>query len=265
MLRVNNLMGFGIKPVEASGAAILETDLQMHLDIGNIACVSSTSTQEVLDLTTNSYDWYLGKTVSASTDDPTINGTPGNLSSSEYLSTDGGDMLRTQAAYSGSIMRTIGRSGQEFSMEFWLYLTEATPRQFLFANLITSGSAKGMRFQVEGDKLEFEAYPLGTAYTSTTTLTSLEDEWIQVGVAGDCNGSGITFYLNGATDGTASPNNTGWTSGDSSQQGDIMSWNGNTESLQAGSRIAIVRFYDADIGSAGFNQNWEAQRARFGL
>jgi hypothetical protein len=67
----------------------LTTDLELCLDAGD--SVSYTSGQTWTDRSGSSHHFYRGDSASSAADDPTFNGTAGNLSSNEYFSFDGGD------------------------------------------------------------------------------------------------------------------------------------------------------------------------------
>ena len=80
--------------VERAGLA---TNLEVCLDAGDAN--SYTSGVRWLDTSGNSNNFLFGAAAGAGTDDPTFNGTPGGLSSSEYMAFDGGDSFH----YDGSI------------------------------------------------------------------------------------------------------------------------------------------------------------------
>ena len=71
----------------------LTTNLKLCLDAGDINSYSG-SGQKWLDRSGLGHDFFLGVDGSANTDDPTFNGSPGNASSNEYFSVDGGDFFR---------------------------------------------------------------------------------------------------------------------------------------------------------------------------
>ena len=77
--------------------ASLTSGLQLCLDAGSASSYDGSS-QKWLDLSGNGQDFFRGADGSATTDDPTFNGSAGGLSSSEYFSLDGGDFFRYDAA-----------------------------------------------------------------------------------------------------------------------------------------------------------------------
>jgi hypothetical protein len=101
MLIATQLAGFGAgaggaaKPgflgdLNAQNPALL-TDLIFCGDASQ--SFAGTSDQTFTDLHTSANDFYRGDTGGSEASDPTINGTPGDDTSSEYLSFDGGDHL----------------------------------------------------------------------------------------------------------------------------------------------------------------------------
>lgn len=62
------------------------------------------------------YDFYLGATSSASTDDPTFNGTAGD--SAAYFSFDGGDKFKMQVNPPTTFLQELGKNTQDFWIAF---------------------------------------------------------------------------------------------------------------------------------------------------
>lgn len=95
------------------------------------------------------------------------------------------------------------------------------------------------------------------ATASNYSLTS--GNWYQV--VGTCNNSTVNLYINGTLVRTYT-----WSgSPPSAGAGGIFlmhRWDNNDV---WGGNLSIVRIYDTDIGSAGVNQNWNANKSRFGL
>lgn len=70
----------------------MTANLKLCLDAGDDASLPAAATKW-LDTSGNGYDFFLGTTAGADATDPAINGTAGARTSSEYLSSDGGDYL----------------------------------------------------------------------------------------------------------------------------------------------------------------------------
>jgi hypothetical protein len=98
--------------------ASLDTNLQFCLDAA--AASSYTSGQTWTDMTGQGNDFYRGATASATTDDPTHNGTPGALSSNEYFSFDGGDYFRLTQS-NPSWVNDMHKNNAAWSWILWVY------------------------------------------------------------------------------------------------------------------------------------------------
>ena len=90
--------------------------LKLVLDAGDVSSYSSG--QSWLDLSGNGYDFYLGDTSSSESSDPTFNGTPGNLSTSEYFAFDGGDYFIYDSA-NETWMQNIHKDNAKFTICIW--------------------------------------------------------------------------------------------------------------------------------------------------
>jgi len=236
------------------GAQVYETNLQLWLDVGNAASYSG-SGADWLDLTSNGFDYFRGED-SGGTNGPTYNAGP-----PAYFSYNGTTNWNDQqAAYSGSIMRTLGRSNQPFTIEWWVY---ASANGYLQAS-IQAGGNNGSAFDLTGSlQLRANSYPTGGTLTASTGLTSAT--WTQLVFAGQYDGSTTsTFYKNAASAGSGTINNS-WGSGDSDVTCGLMGraifggFAGN------GTRVAIVRIYDAILTQQQVDQNFQANRGRFGI
>jgi len=97
---------------------------------------------------------------------------------------------------------------------------------------------------------------LGWRTTPAHTLTS--GNWYQI--VGTSNGLTIKLYVNNSL--VQSTNYTGSTT---SSQGGIRLMRRWDLANYWGGKLGIVRIYNADIGTTGIAQNWNANRARFGI
>lgn len=97
----------------------LGTNVKVVLDAGDAASLPAASTKW-LDTSGNGYDFFRGSTASAEATDPTINGTADGLSAAEYLSFDGGDFLRYDAA-NETWMQNLHKAGAKSSCVCWLW------------------------------------------------------------------------------------------------------------------------------------------------
>lgn len=239
--------------------------LQLHLDAGQSGSYSSG--QSWLDLTSNGFDFFLGETGTASTDDPTFNGVAGGKSSSEYFSLDGGDHFQMDANDLGSIMREIGRSGQGFTIEAWYYHKTTSGVEYLMSTSDGGAADDGFGLEVgrTADKMTLILQPANSVTAANTTALT-NNTWHQIGIQGTSDAVAGNFILNGATDGSWTLNNSGWTAGDSTNKMRISSSGRAVGSqLLNGTRIAIIRIYDRVLSASELSKNFNANKDRFGL
>lgn len=90
----------------------LSASLKLALDAGDATSLPAASTKWI-DLSGNGYDFFRGTTAASEATDPAINGSAGGLSSSEYLSFDGGDVLKYDTT-NETWMNNIHKDGAKF-------------------------------------------------------------------------------------------------------------------------------------------------------
>jgi len=99
-------------------AGIAGSNIEMCLDAG--ALESYASGQTWTDLTGNGNDFYRGETSGATASDPTHNGTPGDLSSSEYWTFDGSDWF-SRVGGNTTFLNTLHHNNSKFALAIWFY------------------------------------------------------------------------------------------------------------------------------------------------
>lgn len=97
----------------------LTTGLKLCLDAGDSA--SYTSGQSWLDRSGGGYDFFLGTSGSATSTDPTFNGSPGAQSSANYFSFDGGDFFAYNTT-NETWMDALHKDAAKFSAAAWIYV-----------------------------------------------------------------------------------------------------------------------------------------------
>lgn len=122
----------------------LGSNLKLCLDAGDGTSLPAASTKWV-DLSGNGYDFFRGTTAGADATDPTINGSAGGLSSSEYLSFDGGDYLRYDAA-NEAWMNNLHKDSASFWFVGWVYIVAAASNIRLFGTNNNDLADIGIRF-----------------------------------------------------------------------------------------------------------------------
>lgn len=238
---------------------VVTDGLVMHLDAGDSSSYSG-SGQTWSDLEGN-YDWFRGQTGSSEGSDPTFNGTAGDKSASEYFSTDGGDRFTIDGAYSGTLIRQLGRTDKPFSLEYWVYLPAGGGVWFAAFNTtiepgIYIAGESTVTFATRGDS--------GTFRSSVSNSALNTDAWHHVIIAAKPDGStGGKFYINGADEGDITFESL-FTSGDSGDPLTIWALPGGSAPMVSGARVAIVRLYDRILTAHEAKQNWIAQKGRFG-
>jgi hypothetical protein len=116
-------------------------------------------------------------------------------------------------------------------------------------------------------------YTLGNATSSAMQIAYFNGSWKTAQgwtftpgnwyqIVGTYDGSTLKMYFNGGP--TAVGFNTGGTSSFSSQGGIRLMRRWDLANYWGG-KLGIVRIYNADIGTTGIAQNWNANRARFGI
>lgn len=268
MLQVNHRSGFG---AGRRNLEIITDGLQLHLDAGAILSVPNVAGYQVwLDLSGNNFHFVRGTGTTAEANDPTFNGTPGGMSANEYWLFDGNDFFDAQAAFSGSILRTMGRRDQPFTIEnYWWFADPTTDVQLIGTGNATSNpNQNGLYWEWAGvatSRVGFRVTSGGTSLTGSATNGAATGTWYQTAITGQMNGSTGYFVQNGVQNGTFSAN-TGWTSGDSSVACSI-----GRRRLDAafrppnGTRVAIIRVYNRALTVDELARNFQVTRARFGI
>ncbi len=249
----------------------LTANLKLCLDAGSADSYGGQG-QSWLDLADGGYDLFRGATSGASSDDPTFNGAPGGLSSSEYFSFDGGDKFKYDSGTLPAWMDNLHQNNAAFTILVWIYWV-ATDRGVLVSGA-NAGASEGIHFNMvepAGNKAVFSV--LSGALTNKTGDTALTDNtWNLVGVSLDeAAGAGGSFlYLNGAYnrvaaantfDGTYTSPGTGSTS--LFQMGAFQTM---TRPLGNGNRFAGVMIFEgAALTKANCDSIWNRQKGRFGL
>lgn len=173
----------------------LTSGLKLCLDAGDSA--SYTSGQSWLDTSGNGYDFFRGATGSATTDDPTFNGTPGALTASEYWSMDGGDYFRYDSA-NETWMNNIHKDSAKFTIIAWLYPNVGSNHVVLGNNggAVTTGI--GFHFGIQSDDKLFMRVANGGvgALGGTSTIGVTNTAWNFIGVTVDEAATTGTYQVN---------------------------------------------------------------------
>lgn len=176
----------------------LTTNCKLILDAGDAD--SYTSGQSWLDQSGNDYDFFRGADGTVTTDDPAFNGSAGGLSSAEYWSFDGGDILRYDTT-NETWMQNIHKNSAIFTLAIWIYVpTLAAARRMSGTSAGAVGNV-GFSFFIDANdrpQLSIQnADGVDGAYsTGQTTLATVESAWNFVGVSIDEGSGAGTMRVN---------------------------------------------------------------------
>jgi hypothetical protein len=242
----------------------LDTNCVLCLDAGSATSYDGSS-QNFVDLTANGNDFYLGSSGTPTTDDPTFNGTSGNLSSSEYFQTDGGDVMDLQGA-NPTWVDNMHKNGATWTALFWVYIVNP-PGSTNYSLWGTSGGTNGIRVVLnDADKYQF-LVDTGHLNTSSPSVAAGYAGWNLVGWSIDENGGAAAsfFYRNGVE----TTFNSAFSSPSAAAATAKLELFGHGNSASTlcytGTRIASAQFFDTNLTAANVDTIWATQKGRFGL
>ena len=168
-----------------------------------------------------------------------------------------------------------GSNDSAFSIDAWINMDDATN----FVVLVKGAYNDTGEFHFRGnssDKLHLVVYD-GAAYQAQlpdTAQTSLEGQWINVtatynGVGGSSANAGIKFYINSAIQATSAATGggtyTAMENGSGALETGRFSTNSGGSYNYSNGKIACIRLYGKELSQNEINQNFNAQRTRFGI
>lgn len=249
----------------------LSTGLQFVLDAGSASSYDGSS-QKWLDLSGNGQDFFRGADGSATTDDPTFNGSAGGLSSSEYFSLDGGDFFRYDAANTAA-MNAMHKNNALWSAAFFVYLSAGGSDRGIFGTNDNSSGSTGVNIRADQgsgqNQIRFRATrgnAPAAANQSTPNSWLTEGAWNFIGVSVD--EAGGTGHIWSDTGGDHSFTSTYDTPSSSASDYTLeLCSNGNAGSmLNSGSRMGMAAFWDGvELSAANFSTLHAAMGGRYGI
>lgn len=278
MLSVNHLIGFGaggsnLTLYEAIASAGLTTNLELVLDAGD--GLSYVSGQSWLDRSGNGFDFFLGADGSATSTDPTFNGSPGGRSSADYFSLDGGDYFRYDTT-NETWMQNLHKNNAILTIVAVIYVPAHTAEQGILGNSNASGNDIGANFYVDPtEKLRFRvtkgSAPVVLDVVADSALSTGAWHFVAVSLNEATGAGGGFFYRDGAYD-QASAADT-FTSTYASPSSSNASFTteigglGNGSSLMAsGARIAALGAWEGTaLSKANLDTLFALLRSRWGL
>lgn len=187
------------KLIDAINAAGLASGLVVCLDAGDAA--SYTSGQSWLDLSGNGFDFFLGASSTAGTDDPTFNGNAGGLSLADYFGFDGGDFLRYDSA-NETQMDAIHKDSAQWAA-FAIVDVPTGMNSFLCGDNAGDGNKVGFDWGiVTGPKQQVSVtFGTGTALSKTADNNmSVAVHMVGVSIDEPTGAGGGFFWIDGAPD-----------------------------------------------------------------
>ena len=250
------------------------TNLKVVLDAG--AADSYTSGQKWLDLAGSGYDFFRGVSASAASDDPTHNGTAGDLSDAEYFSFDGGDHFVYDST-NESWMNDMHKDNAAWTMCIWMYRTTDSDNAFVCT--ASGHPAVGLNWYQDGaspGRINL-AVTNGSDYTLAETRTSdgggLElDEWQMVSVSlNEATGSGGGILqvndAGGATSNTFDSSYSSPSTSASTQQFQLGAfYSGPSVRMKSGGRYGGFFVWGGTaLSAANITSVFDATKARWGI
>ena len=236
MITVTGSSISGVKIIPESAASVVTTGLQLYLDAGNASSYPGSGTAWT-DLSGNNRDGTL-------TNGPTYSGTNGGSivfdGSNDYVQCTGS--LTVTAATFVTWIRRNGNQGQYDGI------------------LFSRGSnTTGMNFQTS-NQLGYHWNDAGNTYNWQSGLTIPNLTWCMIAVS--VTSTAATAYLC-QTGGTTTATNT--VNHSSSNLNDIKLAQDDAGNRFFNGNIAIAQLYNIALSAGEISQNFEADRARFGV
>ncbi len=241
----------------------LTGNLRLLLDATDAASYSSG--QSWLDRSGNGYDFFRGANNTATTDDPTFNGTAGTPQA--YWSFDGGDFFRYDTS-NETWMQNIHKDNAKYTFVAWIYAVTGSNNIVMGNNGGTSGSGTGFHFGTPStNNVTMRcANGVGTSAllkNSVATVTNAAWNFIAASVD-EATATGY-FQCNGAQE-TFSSTYLTPSAGSASFTTEIGARGNANSPMPNGSRIAMVAAWEGvALSQAQINSIFQATRGSFGV
>lgn len=246
----------------------LTSNLKLALDAGDASSYPGTG-QSWLDTSGGGYDFFLGADGSATSSDPTFNGTAGLLSAGNYWSFDGGDWF-TYDTTSEGWMDDIHQDNAVFTILSWIYMASFTGSPGVIGNMtLTTEVGFSHSIAVTTGAPAFTVVNgsgIAKAISGTSVPVSL-NTWSMVAISSTeaTGANGAMFYTNGATQLA----NSAYTSPSASAATNTLAIGAQkpagTSPFTSGSRIAMLAVFSEALSSTQLDNIYNATRGRFGV
>jgi hypothetical protein len=216
--------------------------LVLHLDAGNPASYPGSGSAWTDLIFANTFTLYNGPA---------------------YSSSNGGCIIFDPASGHYAQSPSLGSSLPNWTVETWLYHDST--------NMTINSSACIVTEVYTGNPINFTLGNVSDSFPNLQTgffdghwgvtsqgITLSTGQWYHL--VGTWNGSLVKLYINGVLTDSYADGGTASSGG----QGIRLMRRWDVPQYWGG-KLAIVRIYDSDIGLSGVNQNWLANKSRFGL
>lgn len=245
----------------------LSPGLKLALDAGDADSYTGTG-QSWLDRAGNGYDFFRGANNTATTDDPSFNGTAGRLSSGEYWSFDGGDYFTYDGA-NEAWMNNLHKAGARFTLAFWSYLPLGTATQSYCGTQGSSETNTGISLRPRGsagnNRFVIRVGNAGAAVASFGMGDSLWDQWALNAISIDATAGTYVGFINGvAESGSLAYSSPATGNANSTMQ--IGARGGAQTILASGARFGMFMGWEgAALTQGQLTALFDATRGRFGV
>jgi hypothetical protein len=208
MLALTQLVGFGAG-VDPPARSLHDAIVDASLTSGLLLCLDAAtisswpgSGQSWLDLSGNGRDFFRGADGSASTDDPTFNGSANGGSASEYWSTDAGDFFRYDAGVE-AWQSALHQDNAAFTILATVYAPTGATTFRVCGTQANDVGNPGIAYQIVdaigAPRIQcLNGTGAAISVAGDTSITA--DDWNFIGISlNEATGAGGAFhYLNGA-------------------------------------------------------------------
>ncbi len=246
----------------------LTTNLKVCLDAGDAGSYSSGQTW--IDLSGSGTHFYRGSGSGSDGADPTFSGTPGNESSSEYFSVDGGDYF-TLVGSNPSWVDSFHKSGAQFSFAAWLYVNGATSTSVDFCDVGDTVSTQGFTIGSSGSSLRALDAVIydgsgGIIYFKTTTAQANNGAWNFLAASVDMSSGVTNFQVNATSEHYTGQSFTGTPSTSAAPNAlQIAAGGGGSIPDASGMRYQCVAMWNVGLTTTQLAAIYGATKAKFGF
>lgn len=259
----------GLPLIKIVAALNLTGNLALALDAGDGASYGGT-VQTWTDTSSGGRDFFRGADGNASTDDPTFNGTAGNLTRAEYFSFDSSDFF-TKASSNGTFENSWHQDAAIFSLLFAFFNPSGAASQQCVLSTSTQGGAaqEGIIFTIQADntlRLLVKNDAGGNVAIITNTEALDTNAWNIVGFSiNEATGAaGARFFVNGVQE-TATSTYTSPGTGDAETTARIGARGDGGVAFLNSARLAAFAMWDIALTEGNFDALYSLTRPRFGI